>query len=137
MFKNILVIGSWVASIVLAYQQGTSRADFAELSKLLKGIKGKFIMSINDVTEIRTIFKGFYIKEVNTRYTTGIQLGKQAAELLINNADIYIKKGAAKPLKSLKMSEQGQICLNVKSYYILWLFRQKTQAKSLKTTAKV
>ena len=64
-----------------------SRADFAELAKLLKGIKGKFIMSINDVPEIRTIFKGFYIKEVNTRYTTGIQPGKQAAELLISNAD--------------------------------------------------
>lgn len=64
-----------------------SRADFAELAKLLKVIKGKFIMSINDVPEIRAIFKGFYIKEVNTRYTTGIQPGKQAAELLISNVD--------------------------------------------------
>lgn len=63
------------------------KADFAELSKLLKGIKGKFIMSINDVPEIRAIFKGFYIKEVNTRYTVGTQSGKQAAELLISNAD--------------------------------------------------
>lgn len=64
-----------------------SRADFAELAKLLKVIKGKFIMSINDVPEIRAIFKGFYIKEVNTRYTTGTQPGKQAAELLISNVD--------------------------------------------------
>lgn len=65
-----------------------SRTDFAELAKLLNVIKGKFIMSINDVPEIRTIFKGFYIKEVNTRYTVGTQSGKQAAELLISNADI-------------------------------------------------
>lgn len=64
-----------------------SRADFAELAKLLKVIKGKFIMSINDVPEIRAIFKGFYIKEVNTRYTTGTQSGKQATELLISNID--------------------------------------------------
>lgn len=64
-----------------------SRADFAELAKLLKVIKGKFIMSINDVPEIRAIFKGFYIKEVNTRYTAGTQSGKQAAELLISNVD--------------------------------------------------
>ena len=64
-----------------------SRADFGELAKLLKGIKGKFIMSINDVPEIRAIFKGFYIKEVNTRYTAGTQSGKQAAELLISNVD--------------------------------------------------
>lgn len=64
-----------------------SRADFAELAKLLNVIKGKFIMSINDVPEIRAIFKGFYIKEVNTSYTVGTQSGKQAAELLISNAD--------------------------------------------------
>ena len=64
-----------------------SRTDFAELAKLLNVIKGKFIMSINDVPEIRAIFKGFYIKEVNTRYTTGTQSGKQAAELLISNID--------------------------------------------------
>lgn len=64
-----------------------SRADFAELAKLLKGIKGRFILSINDVPEIRAIFKGFYIKEVSTRYTAGTQSGKQAAELLISNVD--------------------------------------------------
>ncbi len=63
------------------------KVDFDKLAKLLKGIKGQFILSINDVPEIRAIFKGFYIKEVNTRYTTGTQSGKQAAELLISNID--------------------------------------------------
>lgn len=53
------------------------KADFDELAKLLKGIKGKFIMSINDVPEIRAIFKGFHQKEVNTRYTAGTQSGKK------------------------------------------------------------
>ena len=67
-----------------------SRADFAELAKLLKGIKGKFIMSINDVPEIRAIFKGFHQKEVNTRYTAGTQSGKKAAELLIGNIDLSL-----------------------------------------------
>ncbi len=67
-----------------------SRADFGELAKLLKGIKGKFIMSINDVPEIRAIFKGFHQKEVNTRYTAGTQSGKKAAELLIGNIDLSI-----------------------------------------------
>ena len=53
----------------------------------MKGIKGKFILSINDVPEIRQIFKAFYIKEVQTTYTVGTQSGKQAAELLISNID--------------------------------------------------
>lgn len=62
-----------------------SRADFGELAKLLKGIKGRFILSINDVPEIRQIFKSFYIKEVQTMYITGTQSGKKANELLIGN----------------------------------------------------
>lgn len=70
------------------YGKGTfCKADFDELAKLLKGIKGKFILSINDVPEIRQIFKAFYIKEVQTTYTVGTQSGKQAAELLISNID--------------------------------------------------
>lgn len=64
------------------------KADFDELAKLLKRTKGKFVMSINDVPEIRKIFKAFYIKEVQTRYTTGTQPGKQAKELLISNVDL-------------------------------------------------
>lgn len=56
------------------YGKGTfCKADFDELAKLLKGIKGKFILSINDVPEIRQIFKAFYIKEVQTTYTVGTQ----------------------------------------------------------------
>ncbi len=63
------------------------KADFDELAKLLKGLKGRFIMSINDVPEIRRIFKSFYIKEVQTTYTTGTQPGKKAAELLVSNVN--------------------------------------------------
>lgn len=65
-----------------------NKADFDKLAKLLKRIKGKFIMSINDVPEIRRIFKVFYIKEVQTTYTTETQSGKKAKELLISNIDL-------------------------------------------------
>lgn len=68
-----------------------SRADFDELANLLKEIKGKFIMSINDVPEIRRIFRAFYIMEVQTRYTIAtkeIGQSKQAKELLIGNVDL-------------------------------------------------
>lgn len=64
------------------------KADFDELAKLLKGIKGRFILSINDVPEIRQIFKGFYIKEVQTRYTMHQFKKPMAAELLISNVDL-------------------------------------------------
>lgn len=65
-----------------------NKTDFDSLAALLKGIKGKFIMSLNDVPEIRAIFKDFHIKEVQTTYTTGLQSGKKASELLISNVDL-------------------------------------------------
>ena len=39
-----------------------SREDFTALSKLLKAIKGYFIMSINDVVEFRELFAWAEIK---------------------------------------------------------------------------
>lgn len=68
-----------------------SKGDFDELAKLLNGIKGKFIMSINDVPEIRRIFKMFYIKEVQTKYSIATKeagKSKQAAELLVSNVNL-------------------------------------------------
>lgn len=65
-----------------------SKADFDNLATTLKQIKGKFILSINDVPEILRIFKGFYIKAVQTTYKTGTQPGKKAKELLISNVNL-------------------------------------------------
>jgi DNA adenine methylase len=43
------------------------REDFAVLAEQLAGIKGRFIMSINDTPEIRKLFGGFRIRTVPTR----------------------------------------------------------------------
>jgi len=63
-----------------------NREDFNRLRVILGGIKGKFILSINDVPEIRDIYKGFKIESVTTIYTA-MKAGKKkpARELLIRN----------------------------------------------------
>ena len=62
------------------------REDFISLRDLLKTISGKFILSINDVDEIRELFKDFYIKRVDTVYTAaGAHRKKAVQELLIMN----------------------------------------------------
>ncbi len=55
------------------------------MSELLTSIQGRFILSLNDVPEVRELFKGFAIKAVKTRYS--VQKGKQkeAGEVLISN----------------------------------------------------
>lgn len=63
-----------------------SREDFLKLRDILAGIKGKFIMSINDVNYIRTLFGGFNIDVVKTTYTAGGGHRKKLVnELLIRN----------------------------------------------------
>ena len=63
--------------------------DFARLADQLAGIKGRFLLSINDVPEIREIFSAFVQVEVETTYGISRQVAAKAAsraELLISNA---------------------------------------------------
>ena len=63
-----------------------SRGDFEKLQILLSGIRGKFILSINDTPEIRKIFKEFRRETVDTRYmAAGANKKKKVSELLIMN----------------------------------------------------
>lgn len=62
-----------------------ARSDFEALAKQLKKIKGRFIMSINDVPEIRELFAFAGIEAVETTYTVGKGNGKKVGELIISN----------------------------------------------------
>lgn len=59
------------------------REDFARLADLLKVIAGRFILSINDVPEVRELFSWAVIEPVSTTYTVSGK-GTKAAELLIS-----------------------------------------------------
>lgn len=61
-----------------------NRDDFVKLAEQLAGIRGKFLMSINDVPQIRDIFQAFSIHEVNTTYTIGAK-NKDIVELIVTN----------------------------------------------------
>lgn len=64
-----------------------SRGDFTRLKDCLKGLKGRFLMSINDRPEVRDVFEGFCMLEVQTAYTVGKDNRSQrspAQELLIS-----------------------------------------------------
>jgi DNA adenine methylase len=55
------------------------RSDFERLAAQLAGIKGRFLMSINDVPEIRELFVRFDLQEVETSYSVGSQVGSRGA----------------------------------------------------------
>ena len=65
-----------------------ARADFARLAELLHAVKGRFILSLNDLPEVRQTFAGFDLTEVRTTYTISAARNDPAggrAELLISN----------------------------------------------------
>lgn len=69
-----------------------SRDDFANLARVLKAIKGQFILSINDVPEIRDLFAWAEIIPVRVTYTlAGGDKAKDAGELLISNFSLEPK----------------------------------------------
>ena len=63
------------------------RADFERQAAQLGGLKGRFLMSINDGPQIRETFAEFHMSEVATTYS--VSKSKEArgarAELLISN----------------------------------------------------
>ncbi|RJE87103.1 DNA adenine methylase [Paracoccus onubensis] len=64
------------------------RDDFQRLADLLGRIRGRFILSLNDVPEVREMFAGFIIEEVKTTYTIGAKRNDPVgsrSELLISN----------------------------------------------------
>lgn len=70
------------------------KADFRRLAEILRGLKGAFLLSINDVPEIREIFAAFAQRVVSVTYTIGAaDSGKRVSELLITNRPAALDAG--------------------------------------------
>jgi DNA adenine methylase len=67
------------------YRHNFGEADFVKLAGQLEKIRGKFILSLNDVPEVRKLFGGFYIQGVELHYTSQKAAGKRYKEVLITN----------------------------------------------------
>lgn len=72
------------------YKHNFEVADFVTLARLLLNLQGKFIMSLNDVPEVRKLFQDFQIEGVPVRYTNRSLMKRNgreqdASELLIRN----------------------------------------------------
>ncbi|WP_175868802.1 DNA adenine methylase [Bartonella gabonensis] len=65
------------------------REDYQTMSMLLAQLKGKFLLSLNDVPEVRKTFNQFTLKEVRTTYSCNLSNNAiPAKELIISNCDI-------------------------------------------------
>jgi DNA adenine methylase len=67
------------------YNHNLEHEDFVRMAELLAGIRGKFILSLNDVPEVHSIFKRFKFHTVDLHYTAQKVAGKRFREVLIRN----------------------------------------------------
>ena len=83
--------------------------DYNEMNNILKGIKGKFLLTINNSKVISDIFKGFNQKKVSvTNASNSIYfVTKSRKELFISNYDM--KKGAG--IETNRFQEKGEVSL--------------------------
>jgi DNA adenine methylase len=67
------------------YRYNFEHEDFGSLAERLAGVKGKFILSLNDVPEVRTLFRRFRIQGLDLHYTAQKRAGRRYKEVLITN----------------------------------------------------
>ncbi len=60
------------------------REDFERLAEILTGLKGRFLMSLNDAPGVRETFKRFQIDAVETRYSVSGRTNCNAGEVIIS-----------------------------------------------------
>lgn len=65
-----------------------SREDFTRLRDVLSGLRARWLVSINNVAEIRQLFADFNIREVKTSYSISSLKNIPVTELLITNYDL-------------------------------------------------
>lgn len=70
-----------------------SRDRFEDLAEQLEHLKGRFILSLNDVPEVREIFSRFEITEVKTTYSVAAKGAlAERTEVLISERALLSKR---------------------------------------------
>ncbi len=67
------------------YRHNFSEADFTKLAEQLRSIRGKFVLSLNDVPEVRALFGRFRIQGLELHYTSQKAAGRRYKEVMITN----------------------------------------------------
>lgn len=67
------------------YNYNLEPEDFATLANRVKPLQGKFVLSLNDVPEVRALFSDFTIRDIDLHYTAQKHAGRRYNEVLITN----------------------------------------------------
>lgn len=85
------------------YRDAFGYTEHTKLSKTLRDIEGKFLVTINDCDMARTLYEGFNFKEVKVAYSVSRsdEARKEYDELIITNFEAGVSAFTGKSQKSL------------------------------------
>jgi DNA adenine methylase len=83
------------------YKFNFNEKDYVKLASLLRGLKGRFLLSLNDRPEVRKIFACFKIHGLTFSYSSQRKAGKRYKEVLIS--------GYSLPLAALSVRNTAEI----------------------------
>lgn len=67
------------------YEFNFTKEDFEQLASILGKVRGKFILSMNDVPDVRELFGEFRIEALKLAYSSQKSAGRRYSEVLIRN----------------------------------------------------
>jgi len=70
---------------VKLYRYNLNPADFSAMAEVLGKLRGKFVLSLNDVPEVRAIFNAFRIRGIEMSYSVQRTSGRRFREVIITN----------------------------------------------------
>ena len=88
------------------YKFNFTEKDYIELAERLKGLKGRFLLSLNDRPEVRKIFADFEIQGLKFSYSSQRKAGKVYKEVLVSNYSLpTVGHLQASPQQEVEISE--------------------------------
>ncbi|HXS95069.1 MAG TPA: DNA adenine methylase [Candidatus Limnocylindrales bacterium] len=72
------------------YKQNFSERDFHDLEERLHHIKGRFLLTLDDRPEVRTLFAKWHLLPVEVSYTAQRSQARRYSELFITNYSVHI-----------------------------------------------
>lgn len=67
------------------YGPGFARSDFSDLAGVLRSLKGRFLLTINDRPETREVFDDFHLEPVKVHYSLERKNDLKAGELIVSD----------------------------------------------------
>jgi DNA adenine methylase len=88
------------------YNHNFADRDFVLLEQRLRELKGKVVLSLNDLPEVRSLFKNFCILATGIAYTARRAAGKRFEEVLITNFQVKDSVGGQTPSPAADLSHK-------------------------------